>query len=118
VEFKNEEFDKLKKKYGEKLIIKYFIFYTYDIPQFNIYTRKFIIQRAYMGKKLVAQATNQELPKRGIFGNNLRSLIISLKNGFAGSCEKISYFIEDFTGESFSQQAIKDCIHRTIGAIL
>lgn len=113
MEFNNEEYEKLKKRYGKKLIIKEFILYSYDLPKINIYIRKFIVQRAYIGRKLVAQAANPDLPQRGIFGNNLRSLIISLKNGFAGSCEKISDFIEDFTGETFSQQSIKDCIHRT-----
>ncbi len=73
---------------------------------------KFIVQRAYVDKKLIAQAVHPELPKSGVMGNNLKSLIISLRNGFAGSCEKISNFIEDFAGEKFSAQSIKNCSHQ------
>jgi len=62
---------------------------------------------------LIAEAVHPELPKRGIFGNRLRSWVISLKNGFAGSCEKVAEHIKDTTGEIFSTQSINDCVHRT-----
>lgn len=113
VKFSKEELAKLKEKYGKKLKIKKVKLYVWDIPIIRMLVTLFIVERIYLGKKLIAQATHPELPKRGIFGNRLRAWIISLKNEFAGSYEKISGHIEDLTGETFSQQAIKDCVHRT-----
>ncbi len=111
--FTREELKQLKEKYGKKFRIRTIKLYLWEMPQIKISVIQFIVQRAYIGKKLIAQANHPELPKRGIFGNRLRSWIISLRNGFAGSCDKVSKHIEDLTGESFSQQAIKDCVHRT-----
>jgi len=113
VKFSKEELNHLKKRYGDKLKIKRVKLYVWDIPIIKILVTLFIVERIYLGKKLIAQATHPELPKRGIFGNRLRSWIVSLKNEFAGSYEKVSEHIEDLTGETFSQQAIKDCVHRT-----
>jgi len=113
VEFGKEEVSQLKEKYGNKLKIKRVKLYVWDIPIIRMLVTCFIVERIYLGKKLIAQATHPELPKRGIFGNRLRALIISLKNQFAGSYEKVAEHIEDLTGESFSQQAINDCVHRT-----
>jgi hypothetical protein len=112
VDFSKEELSSLKEKYGGKLKIKRVKLYTWDIPIIKMIVTLFIVQRIYLGKKLIAQATHPELP-RGIFGNKLRAWIISLKNQFAGSYEKVAEHIEDLTGESLSQQAIKDCVHRT-----
>lgn len=113
VNFSKEELTQLKEKYGNKLKIKKVKVYVWDIPVIKMFVTLFIVERIYLGKKLIAQATHPKLPKRGIFGNMLRSWIISLKNEFAGSYEKVAEHIEDLTGESFSQQAIKDCVHRT-----
>jgi len=113
VKFSKEELAELKEKYGNKLKIKKVKLYVWDIPIIKMLVTLFIVERIYLGKKLIAQATHSELPKRGIIGNRLRSWIISLKNEFAGSYEKVAEHIEDLTGESFSQQAIKDCVHRT-----
>jgi hypothetical protein len=113
VKFSKEELSNLKKRYGNKLKIKKIKLYVWDIPTIKMLATLFIVERIYLGKKLIAQATHPELPKRGIFGNRLRAWIISLKNEFAGSCEKVAGHIEDLTGETFSQQAIKDCVHRT-----
>jgi transposase len=112
VKFSEEELKSLKKKHGEKLKIKTVKLHVWDLPAIKLIVTQFIVQRAYVGKQLVAQAVHSELPK-GIFGNRLRSWIISLKNGFAGSYERIREHIEDVTNESFSAQALKDCIHRT-----
>jgi len=113
VEFSKEENKQLREKYGEKIKFKNVKMYSWEIPEIKMFVTQFIVQRIYVGRKLVAQATHPELPLRGIFGNRLRSLIISLKNDFAGSCDKVSGHIGDITGESFSAQAIKDCVHRT-----
>lgn len=113
VNFSEEELSNLKNKYGNKLKIKKVKLYVWDIPIIKMLVTCFIVERIYLGKKLIAQATHPELPKRGIFGNRLKAWIISLKNEFAGSYEKVAEHIEDLTGETFSQQAIKDCVHRT-----
>ena len=113
VNFSKEQLNKLKEKYGNKLEIKKVNQYVWNIPVIQIFVTLFIVEQIYLGRKLIAEATHPELPKRGIFGNQLRSWIISLKNQFAGSCEKVAEHIEDITGETFSQQAIKDCVHRT-----
>jgi len=113
VNFSKEKLEQLKKKYGDKLKIEKVEKYVYDIPIIKMLVTLFIVERIYFGKKLIAQATHPELPKRGQIGNRLRSWIISLKNEFAGSYEKVAEHIEDLTGETFSQQAIKDCVHRT-----
>ena len=112
VEFKPAEIKNLKEKYGKELMIKVIKKYTWNLPEIKIFVTQFNVQRAYLGKKMVAQAVHPELPQRGIFGNNLQSFIISLKNDFAGSDEKIPKFIEDITEELFSQQAINNSIHR------
>lgn len=113
VNFDKEELKKLKEKYGNKLELKKVKRYVWNIPMIQMFVTMFIVERIYLGRKLIAEATHPELPKRGIFGNELRSWIIALKNQFAGSCEKVSEHIEDLTGEKFSAQAIKDCVHRT-----
>jgi len=113
VNFSKEELSNLKNNYGDKLKIKKVKLYVWDIPIIKMLVTLFIVERIYLGKKLIAQATHPELPKRGIFGNRLRAWIIALKNCFAGSYEKIVEHVEDLTSETFSQQAIKDCVHRT-----
>jgi transposase len=113
VNFSKEKLKELKRKYGNKLKIEKVEKYVYDIPVIKMFVTLFIIERIYLGRKLIAQATHPELPKKGQIGNRLKSWIISLKNEFAGSCEKVAEHIEDMTGESFSRQAIKDCVHRT-----
>lgn len=113
VKFSRKKIKELKEMHGKNVRIETVELYSWNIPQIKTIVTKFLVQRAYIGKKLIAQAVHPELPKRGIFGNELTSLIISLKNGFAGSYEKISEHILDLTGESFSAQAIKDCAFRT-----
>ena len=90
VKFKRNEIKQLKEKYGDKLKIKKVKLFVWNIPKIKMLVMLFIVQRAYIGRKLIAQATHPELPLRGIFGNRLRSWIISLKNGFAGSCDKVT----------------------------
>jgi len=97
VKFSKEELAGLKEKYGNKLKIKKVKLYVWDIPPIKMLVTLFIAERIY--------STSVR--------NRLRSWIISLKNGFAGSYEKIVEHIEDLTGETFSQQTIKDCVHRT-----
>ncbi|MDP2811102.1 MAG: IS66 family transposase [Rhodocyclaceae bacterium] len=112
VKFSKKELKQLKEKHSDKLTFKKIRLYSWEIPEIKTFVTQFTVQRAYVGKKLVAQAVHPELPKSGIFGNRLKALSISLRNGFAGSCDKISTFIEELTGESFSAQSIKDCAHR------
>lgn len=113
VNFDNKELAILKERYGNRLKIKKVKLYIWDIPIIEMFVTQFTVERIYLGKKLIAQAVHPELPKRGIFGNTLRAWIISLKNGFAGSYEKVAEHIQDLTGEVFSQQSINDCVRRT-----
>jgi len=113
VNFSDKELYKLKERYGNNLKIKKVKVYVWDMPIIKMLVTSFIVERIYLGKKLIAEAVHPELPKRGIFGNRLRSWVISLKNGFAGSCEKVAEHIKDTTGEIFSTQSINDCVHRT-----
>lgn len=114
VKFTKEQLKLLKKKFGNKLKIKKVkLFPTWELLPVVLEVTQYTIERAYVGKKLVAQATNSDMPKRGIFGNRFISWIISLKNGFAGSYERVAEHIKDLTGEEFSAQALKDAVHRT-----
>src|SRR3989344_7658469 len=112
VPFNKEQLAKLKKKYGDKIRIEEVEKYVWEVPERKIFVTKFLVQRAYVGKKLVSQAIHAELPKKGIFGNRLRSEIITLKDDFPGSYKKIAEHIQNSMKESFSPQAIKDCVHR------
>ena len=112
VNFKRKELRELKKEYGNKLKIKTIEKFVWEIPEIKISVIKFIVQQAYLGKKLIATAKDSELPLRGIFGPNLQSLTIELRHNFAGSCERISGFINDLTGEKFSSPSIKDSVYR------
>jgi len=47
-------------------------------------------------------ATHQDIPKEGLIGPNLQSLIIELKHNFAGSYGRISNFLEDISKNTFS----------------
>jgi hypothetical protein len=82
------------------------------LPEIKLIVTKFLVERAYYNGKFIYEAINRELPKNGILGSRLQSFIIELKHNLAGSYEKTSKFIEDFTGECFSQQTIKDSILR------
>lgn len=113
VSFTGKELAKLKERYGDKLKIKKIKLYVWDMPIIRMPVTLFIVERIYLGKKWIAQAVHPEMPKRGIFGNRLKSWVISLKNGFAGSCEKVAEHIQEITGEEFSTQSINDCVHRT-----
>ena len=113
VPFNKEQLAKLKKKYGDKIRIEEVEKYVWEVPERKIFVTKFLVQRAYVGKKLVSQAIHAELPKKGIFGNRLRSEIITLKDDFPGSYKKIAEHIQNSMKESFSPKAIKDCVHRT-----
>lgn len=58
-------------------------------------------------------AVHPSIPQEGMIGPNLQAFIIELKHNFAGSYEKISNFLEDLTGNTFSPQGLKDSIYRT-----
>ena len=113
VEFTKEYLRKLKEKHGERLEIRQVKLYVWEIPEIKAYTTEFTVDRAYLGKKLIAQAVNPKLPKRGQIGNNLVAFIEEAKIAFAGSYDKVSVFTDNLFGVSFSQQAMNDCIERT-----
>jgi len=114
LKFTKEQLILLRKRFGNKLKIKKVkLFPTWELLPIELEVTQYTVEKAYVGKKLVAQATNSDMPKRGIFGNRFISWIISLKNGFAGSYERVAEHIKDLTGEEFSAQALKDAVHRT-----
>ena len=114
VRFTREQLKLLRKRFGNKLKIKKVkLFPVWKLIPARFEVIQYTTERAYIGKKLVAQATNPDMPKRGIFDNKTISWIISLKNGFAGSYERVAEHIKDMTGEEFSAQALKDAVHRT-----
>lgn len=114
VKFTKDQMKLLRERFGSRLKIKkvkLFPFWRLIPARFEVVQPT--VQRAYVGKKLVAQATHPDVPSEGIFDNATLSWFISLKNGFAGSYERISEYIEEMTEEKFSAQAIKDAVKRT-----
>lgn len=64
------------------------------------------------GCHVVFEGTHPEVPKEGMIGPNLQTFVSELKHGFAGSYERISGFLDDLTGTTFSPQGLNDCVHR------
>jgi len=114
VRFTREQLKLLKERFGNKLKIKKVkLFPVWELIPAKFEVIQYTTERAYVRKKLVAQATNPNMPKIGIFDNKTISWIVSLKNGFAGSYERVAEHIKDMTGEEFSAQALKDAVYRT-----
>lgn len=61
----------------------------------------------------IVYGTHPELPHEGMIGPNLAAFLAEVRHNFAGSYGKLSAFLKDLTGETFSGQAIHDCIKRT-----
>lgn len=61
----------------------------------------------------LVRGTHPELPTQGMIGPNLAAFLAEVKHNFAASYEKLSSFLLDVTGETFSAQAINDCMVRT-----
>jgi transposase len=61
----------------------------------------------------LVRGTHSELPLQGMIGPHLAAFLAEIKHNFAASYEKLSSFLLDMTGETFSAQAINDCIIRT-----
>lgn len=87
--------------------------FVYEIGEIKLKVKKFTVGEYDCAKcSIHFEAAHPELPKTGIFGPNLQSLITEIRHNFAGSYVKVSDFLYNLTGESFSQQGIKDCLHR------
>jgi len=87
--------------------------FVYEIGEIKLKVKKFTVGEYDCVKcGIHFEAAHPELPKTGIFGPNLQSLITEIRHNFAGSYVKVSDFLYNLTGESFSQQGIKDCVHR------
>src|SRR3989338_5633818 len=87
--------------------------FVYEIGEIKLNVRKFIVGEYDCAKcGINFEATHPELPKIGIFGPNLQSFITEIRHNFAGSYEKISDFLHNLTGDTFSPQGINDCVHR------
>ncbi len=88
--------------------------YVWDLPIIKLIVTLFyiFIYRCNKCKKIV-RGTHPDLPKNSMIGPHLTAFLTEVKHNFAASYEKLSFFLKDLTGETFTQQAIKDCIART-----
>ncbi len=87
--------------------------FVYEIGEIKLNVKKFTVGEYDCAKcGIHFEATHPELPKIGIFGPNLQSFITEIRHNFAGSYEKISDFLHNLTGDTFSPQGINDCVHR------
>lgn len=88
--------------------------YVWDLPLIKLIVILFYV---YIYKcnncRKIVQGTHADLPQRGMIGTHLAAFLAEVKHNFAASYEKLSVFLSDLTGETFTQQAIKDCIVRT-----
>lgn len=97
---------KIKETYWHTRIV-------YEIGKIIIKVKQFTVYEYDCEKcDLHFEATHPELPKEGIFGPNLQAFLTEIRHNFAGSYGKISVFLDNLTGTTFSSQGIKDCIHR------
>lgn len=90
-----------------------------EIPVWDLPIIKLIVTLFYVyvyickdcGKEV--RGSHPDLPLQGMIGPNLAAFLAEVRHNFAGSYSKLSAFLEDLTGETFTGQAIKDCIRRT-----
>ena len=60
------------------------------------------------------EAHTPNLPEHGMIGPHLAAFLAEIKTQFCRVArEKLSDFLQNLTGETFTQTAIKDCITRT-----
>ena len=86
---------------------------VYEISKIQIKAKQFtVFEYDCLKCDLHFEATHPELPKEGIFGPNLQAFITEIRHNFAGSYGRISIFLDNITGTTFSSQGLKDCIHR------
>ena len=87
--------------------------FVYEIGEIKLKVKKFTVDEYDCAKcGIHFEASHPELPRTGIFGPNLQSFITEIRHNFAGSYEKISDFLYNLTGDTFSPQGINDCVHR------
>jgi transposase len=87
--------------------------YVWDFPVLQLIVTLFLVY-IYKCKKCGKEVKGKhaDLPKSGIFGPNLASFLIETRQKFAGSYGKLSEFLHELTGETFSRQSIKDLTRR------
>ncbi len=56
MKFSKKELKELKEKYGNNLKIKKVNLYVWDIPVIKMLVTLFIVERIYLGRRLIAQA--------------------------------------------------------------
>ncbi len=88
--------------------------HVWDLPVIELIVTLFyvFIYRCKNCGALV-RGTHPELPTRGMIGPHLAAFLAEVKHNFAASYDKLSLFLHEVTGETFSAQAINDCIIRT-----
>jgi transposase len=60
----------------------------------------------------LCKGKHPEIPENGMIGYNLQAFIEELKFNFAGSCGKISTFLENIANIKFTSMTINNCINR------
>ena len=81
--------------------------YVWDLPIVKLIVTLFYIF-IYKCKDCgeIVCGTHPELPHAGMIGPNLAAFLAEVRHNFAGSYEKLSAFLKDLTGETFSGQAM------------
>lgn len=101
------------RKCGRKLEIETYTRIVYEIPKFKVIVIEVTEEEGYCKHcDVIHKGTYHDVPEGSMIGYELQSFFTELKHNFAGSYERISTFFEDLTGETFSGQAINDCINR------
>src|SRR3989338_7516478 len=86
---------------------------VYEIGKIQIKAKQFtVLEYDCLQCNLHFEGTHPDLPKEGMVGPNLQAFLTEIRHDFAGSYEKISIFLDNIAGITFSPQGIKDCVHR------
>lgn len=88
--------------------------YVWDLPLIKLLVTLFYVLIYRCGDcGNIVRGTHPELPSRGMIGPNLAAFLAEIKHDFAASYGKLSSFLKEVTGETFTGQAINDCLSRT-----
>jgi len=101
------------KKCGGKLKINKYFRIFYELGEIKIFATEAEIEEGYCEHcDITYTGSHPELPKEGMIGPNFLAFITELKHNFAGSYDKISSFLENFTGFDLSHTALNNCVER------
>lgn len=97
----------------KKLSLETYSWFVYDIAPITLNVSEVTAVEGYCKEcDIIYRGSHPDVPTEGIIGPNLQAFLTELRHNFAGSYEKVSSFLEDITGTTFSHTAINDCIER------